>query len=240
MIQYFGDFNFLFATPVFAIAPFVIPAAGLALRGISALFNRESKETKAQKRQLTALTKVQTGVAEDRGRRETELFRQSQPILAQVTEQLQALLGGDRQALTQRFGPQLEQLTKQRTGAEQRIQESGPAGGGTVQSLLELEKANFAGRGNLFAGAPAEAQAGLTQLLNLLLGASGAQGAGADRAAGIAGAGIESSIAASQRTRALNASLLESLAGDAELLGAQFAKPEDSTTTIDPTKPRTT
>ena len=226
MIQYFGDFNIFYMA--MAMAPIggglVLPAAGLALKGISALFNRESKESKIAKLSLAKLSRAQAGVVKERGVREAKLFTQAQPVLAQVTEQLQALLTGDRQALTKRFGPQLEALTRERAGAEQRIAESGPAGGGTVQSLLELEKANFAGRGNLFAGAPREAQAGLTQLLNLLLGASAAQGAGADRAASVAGAGFESSITAERGTRALNAQLLEALGTSAEDFGVSFAE----------------
>lgn len=234
MIQFFTDINPLY---FLALAPFgvasglILGGVGLGLQGLSALFNRESKESKQKKLALAKLARTQAGVAKAGGERAESLFRQGQPIIAQVTQQLQALLSGDRTALTQRFGPQLEQLTQQRSGAERRIQEAGPAGGGTVQSLLELEKADFGARSQLLQGAPTEATAGLTQLLNLLLGSSTAQASAAASSASVAGAAIEGGITAERGTRALNTQLLEALGTGAESFGTLLATEQNKETT---------
>ena len=225
MIQFFGDIYPYMTLAVTVVDPLSIGlgVGGLALKGISALFNRESTESKAQKAALAKLATTQSNVATAGNQRADQLFRQSQPLIGQITQQLQALLTGDRTALTKRFGPQLSQLTKQRAGAEQRIQESGPAGGGTVQSLLELEKADFGERSSLLQGAPDEATKGLTQLLQLLLGGAASQQSGANTAASVSGAALEGGITAERGSRALNAQLLEALGTEAESFGALFA-----------------
>ncbi len=227
MIQYIGDINLIYIT--LAMIPFgfiqfvpaIIAGAGALASGISALKNRGgSKEEKAA---LLRQSKVQTQLAKERGERESQLFRQGQPILGTITAELRSLLSGDKTALTKRFGPQLEQLTKNRTAAEQRIQRAGPAGGATVQSLLELEKTNFGARSNLLRGAPSEATAGLTQLLNILMGAGAAQGNLASQASVGASATLESIIGANDRDRALNAQMLAGLASSAESFGTALA-----------------
>lgn len=214
----YTDINPLFMAVVPAVG-LVSALIGLGGIGLSALFNRKSQADKDAQASQTRLANSQAKLAKARGGRETTLFNQSQPIIGTITSQLNALLSGDREALTQRFAPSLNALTAQREGAASRIQQSGPASGAQVQSLLELEKQNFASRSELLAGAPAEAQAGLQQLLQLLLGGAASQGAGATSAAAVSSDALTSIQASEQRNRFLNADNLTGITSAAAGFG---------------------
>ena len=224
MILY-TDFNPLWFTlipPVGLIGALI----GLGATGLGALFNRKSQADKDAQAAQTTLARQQGKLAKARGGRETTLFNQSQPLVSQLTQQLQALLSGDREALTQRFAPSLRALTGQREAAASRIQASGPASGAQVQSLLELEKQNFASRSELLASAPAEAQAGMQQLLQLLLGGAASQGAGATSAAAVSSDALTSIQAGEQRNRFLNADTLTGITSAAAGFGKSLFKPK--------------
>ena len=223
MVLYTDLINPLFLAVVPAVG-LVSALLGLGGVGLSALFNRKSQADKDAQAAQTTLARQQGKLAKARGGRETTLFNQSQPIIGQLTSQLQALLSGDREALTQRFAPSLNRLAGQREGATRRIQESGPASGAQVQSLLELEKQNFASQSELLASAPAEAQAGLQQLLQLLLGGAASQGAGADRSAAISSDALTSIQASEQRNRFLNADSITQITSAASGFGKSLFK----------------
>lgn len=225
----YTDLNPYFFLLTLAPLGFIPALIGLGGSLLSSLMNKESSQSKAASAAQARLSISQSKLADQRGGREAKLFTQSQNALGQVLPELQALLSGDRTALTRRFAPALEGLTKQRTGAEERIQQSGPASGATVQAQSELEQGQFAARSQLLAGAPREAQAGLTQLLQLLLGGAAQQGAGATAAANTAGSLNDSILANEQKSRFLNADILSGISNAAAGFGKSFFKSKDST-----------
>lgn len=212
---------------------YMIPAVGivaelLGLGGglIGGLFNRESRESKEAKKAQAALARQQAKLAKGRGQRETQFFAQAQPLIGTLIPQLQALLTGDREQLTQRFAPSLERLTTQRQAAQRRIEQAGPASGATAQAAIELEKAAFGEQNRLLSSAPAEAQAGLTQLLQLLLGAGGAAATGASQAAAAASGASQSVIQGDALGRAANQGFFDSLVEGASTFGRSLFKPK--------------
>lgn len=204
----------------------LVPGSGIVGSLLGGLFNRESQESKDAKKAQARLANAQAKLARGRGTRETQFFNQAQPIIGTVGSQLQALLTGDREALTQRFAPQLQQLTGAREAAQRRIQQSGPASGATAQASIELEKGAFAERNKLLAAAPAEAQAGLTQLLQLLLGAGATAGQGATSAANVAGAANQGVIQGDALSRAAGQGFFDSLLSSAQTFGGALFKPK--------------
>jgi hypothetical protein len=213
---------------VMGIADLVVPGLGLAGSIIGAFTGRKLRKTQEELNKAQAgLARQQTKLAKQRGGRETSLFDTAQPIIGQLIPQLQALLTGDREALTQRFAPSLQALTSQREGAQERIQQSGAAGSGaSVQAGLELEKAAFGERSRLLSSAPAEAQAGLTQMLQLLFGASAQQGAAATSAAGVAGAANQSAIEGTALQQAGNQGFFDALVTGASSFGRSLFQPK--------------
>jgi len=211
----------------------IVPALiGLGSTLLGGLFNRKSQADKDAQASQTRLANQQAKLAKARGGRETTLFNQSQPIVSTLTNQLQALLTGDREALTKRFAPSLNRLAGNREAAESRIAQSGPGSGAQVQALVELEKQNFASQSELLASAPAEAQAGLQQLLQLLLGGAASQGAGQDRAAAISSDALTSIQASEQRNRFLNADVLSGITSAAAGFGKGLFKPKTAGTQV--------
>lgn len=225
MILHF-DFNPLYMA--LAMAPVGIVGAALGLGGtlLGGLFSRKSAEEKRAQRAQTALASSQAKLARGRAQRESALFAQAQPIAGQLIPQLQALLTGDREILTQRFAPSLERLAGQRQTAAQRIRESGPGSGATVQAQLELEREQFRQQNALLSAAPQEAQAGLTQLLTLLLGGATQAGQGATSAAAASSAASESILASEGRNRLLGQQFFTTLAQGAEDFGRSLFKPK--------------
>jgi len=217
---------FLLSLTPLGFIPALIGVGGSLL---SSLLNKESSQSKARTAAQARLATAQSKVAVAREGRESKLFSQSQSALGQILPELQALMSGDRTALTRRFAAPLEGLTRQRTGAEQRIRQSGPASGATVQAQSELEQGQFQARSQLLAGAPREAQAGLTQLLQLLLGGAAQQGAGAANAASIATSANESVLANEQKSRFLNADILSGITNAAAGFGRSFFNDDDDT-----------
>ncbi len=213
----YTDFNPLFWVVIPALG-LVSALLGLGGIGLGAIFNRKSQADKDAQASQTRLANSQAKLAKARGGRETTLFNQSQPIVSTLTNQLQGLLSGDREKLTQRFAPSLERLSGNREAAASRITQSG-VGGAQVQGLVELEKQNFASQSELLASAPAEAQAGLQQLLQLLLGGAASQGAGADRSAAVASDALTSIQASEQRNRFLNADSITQITSAASGFG---------------------
>ena len=213
----YTDLNpyWLLVLPPVGLIPALIGLGGI---GLSALFNRKSQADKDAQASQTRLANSQAKLAKARGGRETTLFNQSQPIVSQLTQQLQGLLSGDREKLTQRFAPSLERLSGNREAAASRITQSG-VGGAQVQGLVELGKQNFASQSQLLASAPQEAQAGLQQLLQLLLGGAATQGAGASQSAAIASDALTSIQASEQRNRFLNADSLSQITSSAAGFG---------------------
>ena len=209
-----------------AIAPIVAPLIGLGGQLLGSIFNRESRESKEAKRAQATLSRQQAKLAKGRGQREAGFFAEAQPIIGQLIPQLQALLTGDREQLTQRFAPSLQALTQQREGAQRRIEQSGPASGATAQASIELEKAAFGERSRLLSSAPAEAQAGLTQLLQLLLGAGAQQGAAATSAAGVAGAANQAIVQGDALQRAAGQGFFDSLVSGASTFGRALFQPK--------------
>lgn len=205
--------------------PLAIPLIGLGGQLLSGLFNRKSQSEKDAEKAQTRLANAQAKLARGRGQRETQFFNQANPIIGTLIPQLQALLSGDREKLTQRFAPSLNALTAQREAAQRRIETSGVQGGASVQAGLELEKSSFAERSRLLSSAPAEAQAGLTQLLELLIGAGNQAGAGATQAAGISGAANESIIQGGIASRAGNQGFFDSLVKGAGTFGRAIFNP---------------
>ncbi len=232
----YTDFNPLYTALAFVpvAGAFIAPLLGLAGTGLSALFNRKSQADKDAQASQTRLANQQSKLAKARGGRETTLFNQSQPIISTITQQLNALLGGDREALTQRFAPSLNRLAGNREAAASRIQQSGPGSGAQVQGLVELEKQNFASQSELLAGAPAEAQAGLQQLLQLLLGGAAQQGQGANQSAAIASDALTSIQASEQRNRFLNADSITQITSAAAGFGKSLFKPKTAGATTLP------
>ncbi len=198
----------------FSMAPVGIIPALIGLGGtlLSGLFGRESQASRNAKKQQATLAK-------ERGVREQQFFEQAQPIVGTLVPQLQALLSGDRGALEQRFAPQLQQLAGQRQAAEDRIQGRGPASGASAQASIELEKAAFGERSRLLSAAPVEAQAGLTQLLQLLLGAGNQAGQGATAA-------NQSIIEGDALGRAANQGFFDSLLKGAATFGRGLFEPK--------------
>lgn len=212
---------------VMGIADLIIPGAGLAGSIINAFTGRGlRREQKKLTRAQAGLARQQTKLAKSRGKRETQLFDTATPIIGQLIPQLQALLSGDREALTQRFAPSLQALTSQRESAQRRIEQSGPQGGASVQAGVELEKAAFGERSRLLASAPAEAQAGLTQMLQLLFGAAGQQGAASSSAAGIAGAANQSAMEGVGLQQAGNQGFFDALVTGASGFGRSLFTPK--------------
>lgn len=206
---------------------FLVPGAGIAGSIIGHFSGRKLRKTQEELNKAQSnLAKQQTRLGKQRGRRETQLFQTAQPIIGSLIPQLQALLSGDRDALTKRFAPSLEALTSQREGAQRRIEQSGVQGGASVQAGLELEKTAFGERSRLLASAPAEAQAGLTQMLQLLFGAAGQQGAAASSAAGIAGAANQSAMAGVATQQAGNQGFFDSLVSNAGSFGRALFQPK--------------
>lgn len=222
----FTDINpFLMAL---AVVPVGIVASLIGLGGslLGGLFNRESRESKEAKRAQTTLARQQAKLAKGRGQRETSFFDTAQPLIGTLIPQLQALLSGDREQLTQRFAPSLERLTSQRQGAQQRIEQAGPASGATAQASIELEKAAFGEQNRLLSSAPAEAQAGLTQLLQLLLGAGTQAGQGSTAAANVSAGANQSIIQGDALGRAANQGFFDSLVQGASTFGRSLFKPK--------------
>ncbi len=216
----------LLTLTVMGIADLVVPGMGLAGSIIGAFTGRKLRKTQEELNKAQAgLARSQTKLSKQRGKRETSLFDTAQPIIGQLIPQLQALLTGDREALTQRFAPSLQALTSQREGAQQRIEQSGPQGGASVQAGLELEKAAFGERSRLLASAPAEAQAGLTQMLQLLFGAAGQQASASSSAAGIAGAANQSAIEGVALQQAGNQGFFDALVTGASGFGRSLFNP---------------
>lgn len=212
---------------VMGIADLIIPGAGLAGSIIGAFTGRKLRKTQEElNRAQATLARQQSKLAKARGQRETSLFDTAQPIIGTLIPQLQALLAGDREQLTQRFAPSLQALTGQREAAQKRIQQSGPQGGASVQAGVELEKAAFGERSRLLSSAPAEAQAGLTQMLQLLFGASAQQGAGATQAAGVAGAANQSAISGTALQQAGNQGFFDALVTGASGFGRALFQPK--------------
>jgi hypothetical protein len=212
--------------PIIPFIPAIIGAAGTVG---GALANRPNKELQ---RKQGALASSQAKLLKGRAKREDAFFAQGEPLVAGLTTSLQALLSGDRGQLTKQFGPQLEDLTRQRQSAQKRIDESGPAGGASVQAGLELERASFGERSKLLGtGGQAQAQAGITQLLQLLFGAGGQQGAGATNAAAGASSSLNSLLANDAQNRLVNANAFQS----ASQIGSDIASsffPADQTKTV--------
>ncbi len=209
----FTDINPLFMAliPAVGLVSQLIAGAGLGSQLVGHFLNRKQrKATLENTRAQTTLARQQGKSAKALRQRQTQLHTTTQSITAQLLPRLQALLSGDREALTQQVAPQLQQLTGSRDAASKRIDESGPASGATVQAQLELEKANFAERNRLLSAAPAEAQAGMTQLLQLLFGAAGQAGAGAAQAASVQSSTLQDIASSDTRNRLLN---METLAG---------------------------
>jgi len=203
----------------------IVPAIiGLGATIFSAIQNRRNKSKAGIGQEKLANT--QAGIASARAGRETALFNQAAPAIGGISNQLQALLSGNREALTKQFAPQLGQLAGARGQAEQRIRASGVPSGGQEQAIAELEKANFAERSRLLSSAPAEATAGLTQLLTLLLGGAAQQGQGATQAASVAAGGFESILADEGRNRLLDQQFFNDLSVGAEDFGASLFKPK--------------
>ena len=224
----YTDINPLFMAAIPAVG-LISSLIGLGSVGLGALFNRKSQADKDAQASQTRLANSQAKLAKARGGRETTLFNEAQPIIGTITQQLLALLGGDRDALTQRFAPSLNRLAGNREAATRRIEESGPGSGAQVQGLVELEKQNFASKSELLAGAPAEAQAGLQQLLQLLLGGAAQQGVGASNAAAISSDALTSIQASEQKNRFLNADNLTSITSAAAGFGKGLFKPKNGT-----------
>jgi len=203
----------------------IVPALiGLGATIFSAIQNRRNK-SKASLGQ-EKLARSQAGLASARAGRETALFEQAASAIGGISNQLQALLSGNREALTKQFAPQLGQLAGARAQGEERIRRSGVPSGGQEQAIAELEKANFAERSRLLSSAPAEATAGLTQLLTLLLGGAAQQGQGATQAASVAAGGFESILADEGRNRLLDQQFFNDLSVGAEDFGASLFKPK--------------
>ena len=221
----YTDFNpyWLLVLPPVGLIPALI---GLGATGLGAILNRKSQADKDAQASQTRLANQQAKLAKARGGRETTLFNQSQPIVGTLTQSLNALLSGDREALTQRFAPSLERLAGNREAAASRITQSG-VGGAQVQGLVELEKQNFASQSELLASAPQEAQAGLQQLLQLLLGGAVSQGAGATSAAAVSSDALTSIQASEQRNRFLNADSLSQITSAAAGFGKSLFKPKN-------------
>ena len=212
---------------VMGISDLVVPGLGLGGSVISAFTGRKLRKSQEELNKSQAgLAKQQSKLAKQRGKRETSLFDTATPIIGQLIPQLQALLTGDRDALTQRFAPSLQALTAQRESAQQRIQQSGVQGGASVQAGLELEKAAFGERSRLLSSAPAEAQAGLTQMLQLLFGAAGQQASAGTAAAGIAGAATQSAIEGTALQQAGNQGFFDSLVSGASTFGRSLFSPK--------------
>lgn len=225
----YTDINPYFFLLSLAPLGFIPALIGLGGSLLSSLMNRESATSKARTAAQTAESIQQTRVARAREGREAKLFTQSQGALGQILPELQALLSGDRTALTRRFAPALESLTRQRAGAEQRIRQSGPASGATVAAQAQLEQGQFSARSQLLASAPREAQAGLTQLLQLLLGGAAQQGAGATAASSLAGSLNADILANEQKSRFLNADILTGISKAAAGFGKSFFNDDDDT-----------
>lgn len=203
----------------------IVPALiGLGATIFSAIQNRRGKGTSQAQDKLA---RSQAGIASQRAARETALFNQAAPAIGGISNQLQALLSGNREALTKQFAPQLGQLAGARGQAEQRIRASGVPSGGQEQAIAELEKSNFAERSRLLSSAPAEATAGLTQLLTLLLGGAAQQGQGATQAASVAAGGFESILADEGRNRLLDQQFFNDLSVGAEDFGASLFQPKN-------------
>ena len=225
----YTDINPLFMAVIPAVG-IVASLIGLGATGLGALFNRKSQADKDAQASQTRLANSQAKLAKARGGRETTLFNQSQPLIGTITNQLQALLSGDREALTKRFAPSLNALAGNREAATRRIEESGPGSGAQVQGLVELEKQNFASRSQLLASAPAEAQAGMQQLLQLLLGSAAQQGVSAANAAAISSDALTSIQASEQKNRFLNADSLSQITSAASGFGKSLFKPKTAGT----------
>lgn len=222
----YTDINFFLMAVALAPVGLIPALIGLGGLAVSAISGRQSPDAAAATRANTSLATSQAKLARGRAARETAFFDQTKPIIGQLIPQLQALLTGDRDKLTQRFAPSLQALTQQRQGAQERIQQQGPASGATAQASIELEKASFAERNRLLSSAPAEAQQGLQQLLNLLLGAGQSQGAASSQAASVAGGANQSVIQADALNRATSAGLFQQILEGAKTFGGSLFKPK--------------
>ncbi len=221
----FTDINAFYAA--LAMLPiagaFIAPVAGLGSQLVGHFLNRKQrKATLENTRAQTTLARQQGKSAKALRGRQTQLHTQTQSITAQILPRLQALLSGDREALTQQVAPQLQQLTGSREAAAKRIDEGGGPGGANVQANLELEKANFAERSRLLAAAPQEAQAGMTQLLQLLFGAADSAGTGAAQASSIASSTLANIASSDTRNRLLNMETLSGITKTAAGFGKQL------------------
>lgn len=231
----FTDINPLFMAIIPAVG-FVQAALGAASIGNTLLghfLNRKQRKASLENtRAQTTLARQQSKSAKALRGRQTQLHAQTQSITAQLLPRLQALLTGDRDALTQQVAPQLQQLTASREAASQRINEGGVGSGAQVQAQLELEKANFSERSRLLSAAPQEAQAGMTQLLQLLFGAAGQAGAGAAQAAGVASSTLANIASSNTQNRLINLQTLSGLTESAVGFGKSLFKPKGNALTL--------
>jgi len=208
------------------LAPFVpaIIGAGATIGG--GLLGRP-RQSQAEKRALGAQTRLagtQERLLGERGEREAQLFGQARPVISDLLAQFTDLLGGDRAALARRFAPLLEDIRT--TGAQTRenILGSIPAGGAQVAGLIGTEQGVARQRQQVLGGAPAQGAAGLTQLLNLLLGAGSAQASAASQAGAGAASSLQSILASEGANKLLTQQFFENLVSGAENIGIQLAQ----------------
>ena len=183
-----------------------------------------SKEEKAALASQSALARQQARISRERGTREKSFFAQQQPIISKLIDQFTALLGGDRGAIAQRFGPLLEDLASQRKSTQENILQSTPAGGAQVQGLIEAEGKAFSERSSILRGAPEAGAAGLTGIAQLLGQGAQGQAAAATGAGGIAGGALESILASEQSKKLLDQNFFDSLLGSFKGIGADLFK----------------
>ena len=204
------------------VGPFIQAGATIA-GGLLSRPGQSGMEKEALTAQ-TALARQQSRLSRERGAREKSFFAQQQPIISKLIDQFTALLGGDRGAIAQRFGPLLEDLASQRKTTQESILQNTPAGGAQVQGLIEAEGKAFSERSSLLRGAPEAGAAGLTSIAQLLgQGAQGQAGA-ATGAGGIAGGALESILANEQSKKLLDQKFFDSLLGSFKGIGADLFK----------------